>query len=322
VTVTPTGGSGTELQQWSDEDLGLEDVGAGDVVLPRLSIKHLDAVFEDNLSKRQYPELEVIVLGLVKQRVMWDADPDDGDKPQCKSPDFDNGFPNTNEDIPKDKRFPWEESNFNPANFAPDPEMNNLIHLPCASCVFQKWGADKTPPPCAEQHTYPLLYNSTPDAPPEEAIWQPALISFQKTGIKPSRSFISGFSQSRTPMFTVHTTIKLQQLSRGQVRYCVPSFTIGDSTDRSKWENFATQYRQIREFIRQPPRGEGEYTEDGGTPPAPSDNTNTGPTVASTTVAQPEAAAPAQPQATPAPEPEAAPPAPPAPAPANDDLPF
>ena len=288
MTVAP--GTGSEVATWdSGDDIGLEDVNVGDVVLPRLSIVHDEAVFQDNQSKQQFDELEVIILGLVKQRIMWDSTVDEGDKPQCKSPDAEHGFPNTNPDAPKDKRFPWDESNFNPANFSPDPERNDLIVLPCNSCVFAQWTKENgksVPPRCSEQHTYPLLYNSTPGALPEDQIWQPALISFQRTGIKPSRQYLSGFAQAKRPMFTVHTTISLTPMKRGTVKYAVPVFKKGDSTDRDSWDEFANQYRQIREFIRSAPRNtadeestEGGFKEDS--------NVNAGPEKAAATPAAP-----------------------------------
>lgn len=296
--------------------VGLEDVGFGDVVIPRLQIVHADGVFRDNLSKAEYPELQVILLGLVKQRIFWDDEVDEGDKPMCKSPDFDHGFPNVSEETKKDKRFPWDKSNFNPGDFAPDPEHNNLITLPCSSCIFKEWDkGDWKVPPCTEQHTYPLLYNSSPED--GEETWTPALLTVAKTGIKPSRQYISSFAQSKTPMFTVKTRIQLTQASRGSVKYSVPSFRRLDGTDRNAWPEYRDQYRQIRTYLHQPPRRPDQDEDEAYASTASSvANVNTAPTA-------PAAAAPAAPPAAP---PAAAPTPAPAPAPADpggdDDLPF
>lgn len=319
MTVAPTGG-GAVVGYDPDENIGLEDVGVGDVVMPRLSIVHDGALFRDNQSKQEYPELETIILGLIKQRVYFHPEVEDGDKPMCKSSDFEHGFPNVSEDTKREKRFPWEKSNFNPADFPPNPSFNNLVTLPCASCIFKDWDkGDWKAPPCAEQHTYALLYNSTPDATSfEEKTWQPALVSFQKTGIKPSRTYLSAFAQSKTPMFTVFTTLGLTQQSRGAVKYSVPTFRKGGPTDRNSWGEWAEQYRQVRSFVRQPPRNEDDdYVE--AEAPVTSNNENVAP---ATAPAQPSTPAPAaQPAAAPAAAAAPAQPATPAPA-GNDDLPF
>lgn len=315
MTVAPHAGGGAVAPYSDDEVVGLEDVGFGDVVIPRLQIVHDSAIFRDNLSKAEYPELDVILLGLVKQRIFWHEDVDEGDKPMCKSPDHEHGFPNVSDETPKDKRFPWAKSNFDPSDFEPDPEFNNLLTLPCQSCIFKEWDkGDWKVPPCTEQHTYPLLYNSSPDDP--DGVWTPALLTVQKTGIKPSRQYISSFAQSKTPMFTVRTTIKLTQASRGSVKYSVPSFRKGEGTDRDAWGEYADQFRTIRSFIRQAPR-RPDADEDAAYAEA-SSNENTGP-------ASPAPAAAASPAAPEKPA-TAAPATPPAPATAapggDDDLPF
>lgn len=292
-------------------NVGMEDVGASDLIIPRLQLDHKKAVFRDNLSKEEFPELKVIILGLVKQRIMWDDDVEEGDKPQCKSPDFDNGFPQMREDIPRVKQFPWDRSNFRKEDFPPENGMNNLITLPCNSCAFSQWGKDPrsgkaTPPPCSEQHTYPLLYTAD-----DGDSWTTALATFQRTGIKPSKNYISSFAQSNMPMFTAYTTLTLNSMSRGSVEYAVPVFRKGEQTDRNQWGNYAEQYRSIRSFIRSAPRNQQE---DGGSVPAQSNNANVAPQSQPVVVQQP-ATHPAAPAPTPAP-------APAAPSGGSEDLPF
>ena len=103
MTVEPHAGSGALANPDDFGDVGLEDVGVGDVIIPRLRIVHDEAVFENNLTKDRYETLDVILLGLAKQRIMWDDEVGEGDKPMCKSPDFEHGFPLVRDDIPKDK---------------------------------------------------------------------------------------------------------------------------------------------------------------------------------------------------------------------------
>lgn len=332
---------GAPADAWGADDTGLEDVDVSDVIIPRLQIQHTTGTWKDNLSGVEYPSLNVILLGLVKQRIMWGEDIEDGDKPQCKSPDFVHGFPNLREDVAAVKRFPFDDSNFSPSDAQPVeidsgvdkafPEgysSNGLPVLDCASCSFSQWGTGPSgkgvPPRCSEQHTYAVLYEA------EVGVWTPALVTLQRTGIKPSRSYISGFAQSKTPMFTVITELGLQQNSRGSVKYSVPTFKRMSASDRDYWGEYAEQYRSIRRFIRAAPHRKDE---EGEAAPEPAANVNTGPAAtAPATPADPPFAAPeAAPAATAAPA--AAPvsaPAPaqaaPAPAPAapddDDDLPF
>ena len=108
MTVDTT--SGGSVVPYDDSNVGLEDVGVGDVVIPRLRIVHDEAMFEDNLSKAKFSTMKVVLLGLVKQRIFWDDNVEDDDKPLCKSPDFEHGFPNV--DPGQRKTFPWAKSNF------------------------------------------------------------------------------------------------------------------------------------------------------------------------------------------------------------------
>ncbi len=298
-------------------DVGLEDVDSTDLVLPRLNIDHTKNVFVNNITGEEYESLTAIVLGLVKQRIMWPDDVDEGDKPKCKSPDFENGFPNVNPEAKADKRFDFVTSNFNPEDYPPEKGINGLVTLPCKSCVFSQW--DKNgwrQPPCNEQHTYPLLF-STDDG----ATFQPAIFTTARTGIKPSRQFISGFASSKQPFFTQLTHIELNHQKKGSVRYSVPSYRRIGASDTGTWGEYAGQFRGIRDFLRAAPANYD--AEDGESEGVPLDaNENTAP-VASTPAPTPTPA----PEPTPTPEPKAEPTPTPAPAPSavaddDDDLPF
>lgn len=323
MTVATPGG--TEVGFPAEQGIiGLDDVSVGDVILPRISIVHKEGMFKDNLQNRTFAELDCIILGLVKQRVFWKKDTEEGDRPLCKSPDHNHGFPMVSDEVAKDKLFPWDKSNFNPADFPPNE--SGIVTLPCAACVFKEWDkGDWKVPPCAEQHTYPILYNTTPDE--EEATWSPAIVTFQKTGIKPSRAYLSSFVQARKPMFTARTKITLTLLKRSAVEYSVPNFAKTGDTDSSLWNGFGEQYLQIQSFLQQAPRSEeDEYagTEgfDNANTPAPAAPAAQPPAAAPPV--QAAAAAPAAPVAATPPPPvaPAAPTPPPAPAPDDSGLPF
>lgn len=307
MTLQPT--NGQEVANWSSDDmsgLGLEDASDTDIVIPRLNILHNKGLFQNNLTKAEWPALNVIMLGLVKQRIMWHTKVEDGDKPQCKSPNFLQGFPNSNEETKKEKRFPWAESNFNSEDFPSTQGVNGLTTLPCESCVFTQWGADRSPPKCSEQHTYPLLYSDPAD--PEN--WMAAILTVQRTGIKPSRSYLSAFVQANKPMFTVYTQIGLTQASRGTVEYSVPTFKTVGPSDQNRWMEYANRFRTIRDFVKSAPRNRDEDDHEGGRSRS---NVNTAPVStpdAPLPSAPPVQAAPAAPVMPQAPAPSAAPPPP------------
>lgn len=321
------------VQNTSDYDTGLEDFDSRDGVLPRIKIVHEEGLWEDNLSNQRMSVLRFIPLGLVKQRVLFHNIVEDGDVPMCKSPDFNQGFVNL--DAPSKKSFPWAEAGFDPSDYPPN--QDGQVVLPCNGCQLKEWGSHPAldTPYCSEQWTLPLFYDATGDegdgSDPE---WMPALMTLQKTSLKPIRSYLTPFSRtSKAPFQNVaHGTLKV--LTRGRNEYSVPSFSKGSSTDPADWSDYAEQYRGMRAMLTQAPRNEEDA-------PAgrPTNNENKAPEqqqaaaqAAAPPQTQPEPTpAEAQPQAQAAPAqaapPQAAPPqqaAAPTPAPAadDDDLPF
>ena len=339
MTVATPEGGGSAVAPYDEDfgNLGLEDIDASDLRMPRINIDHDNGVFVNSLTKEEFPALTVVTLGLVKQRIMWPTKMDDDSKPRCKSPDNSHGFPNMNENGPKKNLFPWAQSNFDPSQARPlDLEPNNTYPhgwssnghpvLPCDTCVFSKWGKDEdgknTPPPCNEQHTYPLLYMQTytdENTGETETVWIPAILTVQRSAISNSRSYINGFAQARQPFFTQYTGLTLRMESRGGNEYAVPEFKKMGPSDRNQWGEYANQLRSVREYLRQAPRRQTD-DEEGSTPAAPS-NENTAPAAAQPAAPPAAPAAPAQPAAPPAPPqapPAAAqPPTPPAAPPAS-----
>lgn len=290
---------------WGDlGDVGLEDVSASDIQMPRIQLLHDTGKFRDASTGVELDSLECVILGLVKQRIMWDTEVDEGDKPQCKSPNHTHGYPQMRTDIPARKQFPWSKSNFDPKDF---PVTDGQIVLPCDSCVFANWGADKSKPPCSEQYTFALYYRDA------EGEMRPGLLSLQRSGMKPAKVYTGTFAAAKQPMFTVWTRISLTLESRGKVTYSVPKFTKGELSDRHEWPGFAEQYRSVREFLHQAPRPATKEEDDkeaaarsGSSRPAPASAasatklTDDDPWSTSTPAAAPAAAS----------------------APADDDLPF
>lgn len=217
-------------------DSGLEDFETTDMVMPRLSIKHEDAVFEDNLTGETHAKLRVVILGLIKQRILWDTDVNEGDRPLCKSYNFKEGVPGAN--------FPLKASGFDSL-----PDEGGT--LPCDACSLKEWGShpQRDTPWCSEQHTFPLLM----EAGEEGNFSSPAILTVQRSAIKASKSYLTGFVRSNTPVFTVVTELSLDPQKKGSVKYAVPRFAKVGDTDRDDWSEYAEHYRNIRGFITTPP---------------------------------------------------------------------
>jgi len=261
--------------------------------VPRINIDHATGEFVDDLSGERTTTLTVVLLGLIKQRVLWPAVMgEDKSPPLCRSYDYKVGRPG--------EEFPWEASGFDQG--AAPADENGLV-VPCSSCALKEWGShpkrDKVPW-CQEQFIFSLV------RPVGEGGFAPAILTFQRSAMKACKGYVSVFQAAGQPLFTVVTTITLQQESRGTVKYATPSFSKGRETKQDNWPSFAEQSRGIRSFLQSVPE---KREDDGGPTPAP-------------VPAAPRPAAPAT--AAPIPEREPVPVAVVAPtaAPEDDDLPF
>ncbi len=283
MTVAPSEPGGLPATE-DDLDTGLEDFNLSDAVIPRLTIKHQEGFFLDSLSNREFNEIEAIVLGMVRQRVLWHTSMDDDDAaPMCKSQDYTSGWPIMSEEQPKNKRFPWELSKFNPDDFPPDED--GQIQLPCERCYLKEWGShpDGKKPYCSEQFTMPLLYREFGSTDDPFVI---AVISFQKTSLKPLKAYLSNFKRDNSPTYTVTTKISLDQLTRGGNKYCVANFRLIEKTNSDDWRGYSNNYRNLRSFLMAPPlpRDEEETPSDSenvARPPADQPAPETEPVVAS-----------------------------------------
>lgn len=246
---------------------GLEDFSTSDAVLPRIKILHQEGLWGDNLTGMKIERLRFIALGLVKQRVLFHHNVEDDDVPMCKSSDFNLGFPNP--EAPAKKSFPWELAGFNPNDFPADAEGNR--QLPCSGCQLKEWGSNPTNenPYCSEQWTLPIYYDTSHD---ESGDWSPAILTLQKSSIKPIRTYFTSFAQSNKPPFLSIGVGTLKTSQRGSVVYSVPSFTKVAESPRERWMEFSEQFADMKRFLTRPPLREA--VDDGSTS---TNNTYTGP---------------------------------------------
>lgn len=296
-----------------DQDLefetGLDDFDVEDAVVPRISIVHKDQEFKDSLTGETFPTMQAIILGLVKQRVLFHHIVDDGDWPMCRSQNHDTGFPNMSDKQPTEKLFPWDKSGFDPKDFPPDDD--GLIRLPCSGCQLKEWKShpDGKKPYCAEQFTLPILYSTDPDG-----VFAPAVLSLQKTSLKPIKAYLTSFARSQQPAFSVITEFGLDAAKRGSTIYSIVNVRKVAASEPDEWRSYATSYRAMRNFLTADP---GSLEDDEAGVAEPSANVNEAPVVEDPPAKEETQAAPEEPAAKEA-EPAAASAAPAG----DDDLPF
>jgi hypothetical protein len=239
---------------------GLEDFDQDDIVMPKIELSHKKGKYVDSLSSEEFESLDIVLLGLVKQRVLWDPEMDDNPKPLCKSYDHKAGVPGED--------FPWTASGFAQVDY---PEVDGAASLPCDKCALAEWGSHpkNDTPWCTEQHTFVLAL-------PTGESFSPAVLTVQRTAIKASKAYLTSFHRSQSPLFVARTKLGLDLRKKGNVDYAVPTFTRGAATDEEDHELFAQTYRRIRAYLQTPRTstedvGTGETTTpvaNPGTPPA------------------------------------------------------
>lgn len=235
---------------------GLEDFDrTKDATMPMIRLNHKTGQFTDSLTSEDIgAEIEVILLGMVKQRVLWE--PEVGEEksvPLCRSYDFETGLPNPDD-------FPVKAVSGKIPGLTRDALEEGGFTIECAACPLKEWGTHpkQDTPWCTAQYTFPLLQRV---GDPEADRWAPAVLTIQRTGIKPSNNYLTFFETNGRPLYTVRTRIILEQRHRGTVDYAVPKFVRGGDTEKDDWANFSATFKGIAGFLRTPRvRGESETT--------------------------------------------------------------
>lgn len=307
--IVPASSGGTVAVPTDDDLLvGMEDFDQSDQVMPTLRIDHTKGVWVDGLSGEEFPVLEAILLGLIKQRVLWPPEVEESSKgPLCRSYDFTVGHPDM-------QNFPWRAT----PDFAAPTVGADQVTLACEECPLKDWGSHpkRDTPWCSEQHTFAVLQRVGEDS------LAPALLTVQRSAIKPSKTYMTSFARSKTPLFTVWTKIELDHRKRGTVDFAVPKFIRSGDTPQADWPFYAQTYREVREFIQTPRVFDDDSDTPGAAPATPPADPGTAPVptaAPAAPVAAAAAPAPAAAPSTPAPAPAAAPAAT---GDDEDDLPF
>lgn len=256
------GSVSTDLALPSDYDTGLDDLGS-DLMVPRLKILHKEGVFSDPSDNSKYAEIFCVVLGLVRQRVLFDAkvDPTKPEKPMCKSPDTKHGYPNMNPES-RSKAFPWVAAKLDLNQAGRDEE--GRVTIACSTCFLADWESHPLggKPWCSEQFTLPILFASSLER-LQAGEGMAALISLQKSGIRPTKAYLKSFQMRKAGAYTVFTKLGLLMEKTGDNVFSKPVFTKLGETDRGNWLDYIEQMNAISTFLKEQK------------PPAPDDGSET-----------------------------------------------
>lgn len=233
---------------------GLESIDSSDLSMPIIKMVHDEAVWEDSLSGEKFAEMDVILLGLIKQRVLWPAEmAEEAEAPLCRSYNFTQGHPGEKFPLKAkgDPASPLESSGFAAEDF-------NAGILSCTSCNLKEWGSHPTRdvPWCVEQYVFAVMITE-----PGEDLGSPAILTLQRSSIKPAKAYITSYVRSKQPLFTARTTLKLNAQSRGSVKYSVPKFVKGVATDPDFHGQYAELYHHVKDFVTTPRTGDAAETE-------------------------------------------------------------
>jgi hypothetical protein len=221
---------------------GLEDVDETDITIPRITIDHKNGWFVDSQTNETFTEFKCVILGLVKQRVLWPPTPgEEGEGPLCRAVDFQTGYPDLSKWLEKYNGITAQKQ----SGFTIQEVESG--QLPCNNCGLKEWEShpNNNTPWCNEQFTFPLVRIT-------DEGYSTALISFQKTGLKPCKSYISGFKTSKRPLYSALTLITAIHNRKGTVEYVTPSFTRISDSDPTEWPRYSESLHKIREFVTTP----------------------------------------------------------------------
>ena len=244
--------SSSEIEEFDDAEwlVGMEDFDVSDAGIPRMKIVGDEGVFEDQSTNINYESITGVVLGFLKQRIMFDiGDGEDHPEPLCRSNDFKTGQPSVD--------FPIDESGV----AVTMEQIEEGVKIACETCNLKEWGTSPDPkretPWCSEQWVFVVLGKLDEDS----DVLSPAIFTFKGSGIAASKKIVAQFHRAKKPMFSKHVTISLEQKKRGSVRYSTPVFELTGDTDRSDWPDYVENYQTVEAYLRSSRANEGSMTD-------------------------------------------------------------
>lgn len=194
-------------------DDGLEALGQGDLIIPRLTIgqPQTDGILEEhkgmllvNVTGEAASELKLVAIKLSKSRIMFPAKYKKDNDPLCRSHDF---------IVPAD-----------------DIEGAEAMSEKCETCKYSKWSKNEAPP-CNEVWNFLVIDTES---------YMPMWFSVKSTGIKGAKRLVSALklmSQAkRLPLWGFGFVLSTQLQDDGNPYY-IPVFSKPAALDSDELES-------------------------------------------------------------------------------------
>lgn len=184
-------------------------------------------------------EFDAVVIGGVKQRIMWPPYGAAGDRrPLCKSNNNREGYPQVN--------FPWNDAR---SIYEGDAPIEGHEHdtLKCTDCQFKlnpRHYKDMALPVCESSYKLILLD-------PQDRV---VIFNAQGAAKRVVAHYAKWFQQNNQPMFTHITRFELTSVKNNGNRYADLELRKGGPTDKSRWvSRYLPLFKQWREELETPP---------------------------------------------------------------------
>lgn len=193
-------------------ETGLEELGAGDLIIPRLSItqpttpdiaNEQQGKFCVNITGDYQDTMRVALIKLSKSRILFPEKYKRDNDPLCRSHDF--KMPAN--DIPNSE--PMAAS----CGLIPGDKKKHV-------CEYANWGADNTPPRCQETWNLLIVDINT---------YMPMWFSVKSTALKPLRKIVSAVSMicqaKRLPMWSLGFDMAIEKTTNDSGTFYIPTFS-------------------------------------------------------------------------------------------------
>lgn len=215
--------------------------------VPKVAINHTENKLEFNdVELTGFQKLNIIMLGAIRQRIMWSPTPGTIGILECESKDFEHGTPTVN--------FPWEDSNF----ARPKTDVPQTIQ--CGACMFSNWTADPNakrgsrPARCTEQVMVPMLIpvHDVERIETTAIPYKVGVMSFQKSSIRPLSDHMKRFRLRGAPAYSKQTSMVLDSNLGSGFKYSVPRLSERNPVDEMYYPLLSTILHEVKAIVTKP----------------------------------------------------------------------
>ena len=217
-------------------ETGLEELDAGDLIIPRLTITQpstpdIDTAnqgkFCINITGDFHDNMRVAMIKLSKSRILFPEKYKRDNEPLCRSHDF---------KVPAND-IPGATPMCDTCGLLPlAPGEKNAKH----KCAYANWGADNEPPRCQE------VWNSLIV---DLESYMPMWFSLKSTALKPFRKIVSAISMisqaKKIPMWGMGFNMTLEKTVNDSGTFYVPAFSGLVALDKADAENMTAIRQQL-----------------------------------------------------------------------------